>query len=120
MSRTGTTRSPLKTAAEGAEIHPLWRVRSALPSSLARIGGEVLMKLAIDPQPEVRLSMAQHLSKTQLRGVTFARLKHLARDADPQVAAAAVRAIKQKRKTTPVWQWYPHKASRQGAARAGR
>jgi len=96
----------LKTAAEGAEIHPLWRVRSAITSSLARIGGEVLMTLAIDPQPEVRLSMAQFLSMAQLRAVTFARLKSLARDADPQVAMAAVRAIKQKRKTTPIWRWY--------------
>jgi hypothetical protein len=96
----------IKTAAEGAEIHPLWRVRSSLTSSWARIGGDALITLAIDPQPEVRLSMAQSLSMTQLRGVTFARLKHLARDADPQVAAAAVRAIKQKRKTTPIWRWY--------------
>ena len=96
----------LKTAADGAEIHPLWRVRSAVTSSWARIDGKVLMTLAVDPQPEVRLSMMQHLTAAQLRGISFARLKHLARDADPQVAAAAVRAIKQKRKTTPVWQWY--------------
>jgi hypothetical protein len=87
----------LKTATEGAEIHPLWRVRSAITSSWPRIPGKVLMTLAIDPQPEVRVSVSRY------KELTFARLKHLARDADPQVAAGAVRAIKQKRKSTPIW-----------------
>jgi hypothetical protein len=90
----------LKNASDGAEIHPLWRVRSALTTSWARIGGKVLMTLSTDPRPEVRLSVAQ------FKDLSFVRLKHLARDADPEVAAAAVRATKQKRKTTPIWRWY--------------
>ncbi|HTC71142.1 MAG TPA: hypothetical protein VK662_16350, partial [Acidothermaceae bacterium] len=84
-------------AAEGAEVHPLWRVRSAITSSWPRIPGKVLMALAIDPQPEVRLSVSR------FKELTFARLKHLARDADPQVAAGAIRAIKQKRRSVAFW-----------------
>ena len=44
---------------EGAEMHPLWRVRSAITSSWPRIPGRVLMTLAVDPQPEVRLSVSR-------------------------------------------------------------
>lgn len=80
---------------EGSEMHPLWRVRSAITSSWPRIPGRVLMTLAVDPQPDVRLSVSR------FKELTFRRLKHLARDADPQVAAGAVRALKQKRKGKP-------------------
>jgi hypothetical protein len=85
---------------EGAEMHPLWRVRSAITSSWPRIPGRVLMTLAVDPQPEVRLSVSR------FKELTFARLKHLARDVDPQVAAGAIRAIKQKRKGKPFLRRY--------------
>jgi hypothetical protein len=53
------------------------------------------MTLAVDPRPEVRLSVSR------FKELTFRRLKHLARDADPEVAAGAIRAIKQKRKGKP-------------------
>ncbi|HEY3924613.1 MAG TPA: hypothetical protein VGL75_08620 [Acidothermaceae bacterium] len=85
---------------EGSEMHPLWRVRSAITSSWPRIPGRVLMTLAVDPQPEVRQSVSR------FKELTFARLKHLARDVDPQVAAGAVRAIKQKRKSKTFWRRY--------------
>lgn len=82
---------------EGAEMHPLWRVRSVITTSWQRIPGRVLMALAIDPRDEVRLSVSR------FKELTFARLKHLAQDADPLVAAAAIRAIKQKRKSKTFW-----------------
>jgi hypothetical protein len=85
---------------EGAEMHPLWRVRSAITSSWPLIPGRVLMTLAVDPQPEVRLSVSR------FKELTFVRLKHLARDVDPGVAAGAVRAIKQKRKAKPFLRRY--------------
>ncbi len=80
---------------EGSEMHPLWRVRSAITSSWPLIPGRVLMTLAVDPQPQVRLSVSR------FKELTFARLKHLTRDVDPEVAAGAIRAIKQKRKSKP-------------------
>jgi hypothetical protein len=79
------------------DMHPLWRVRSVITSTWPRIPGVVLMKLAVDPQLEVRRSVSG------FKELTFARLKHLTRDADPQVAEGAIRALKNKGKGRRYW-----------------
>ena len=87
------------TRVQGAERHALWRIRSAITSSWPRIPGEVLMTLAVDPEPAVRRSVAGY------KELTSKRLKYLAKDSDPMVAERAVYALRAKSGGLPFWRY---------------
>jgi len=77
---------------DGAETHPLWRVRAAIPMARARIPISVLARLALDPQPEVRRQSAR------FRELPYHALRELRADTDQAVARLAESALKNKPK----------------------
>jgi hypothetical protein len=71
---------------EGAESHPLWLVRAQVMSVAGRLPGVRAWRLARDPRPEVRRSIARAARlPTSIRS-------ELLTDSDPQVAKLAANA----------------------------